>query len=286
MIYYLLAIPLLVVLYIVYFRIMVSKAAKSPLYHPEVSQESPDFIQREFHYKSGDKYPWKGRFYAPMEDSPDRPCVVLFHGEVPDFVNPKPLNWKIFHDYGQLLAKRGLVALIFNHRSSRNTKDAAPPRKDLLDLLEYIRSEENDLPFHRDKILLWSFSGGSYICLNWIIKEQPGYIKGLVSYYGVLEGKESRESAIELIAQSGVGNIPPVLLVKADKDRVRSSIKAAEEFYAAALGKAPVRLLSHSGPHGFDVLSRTDETIKIIDQTLEFCEESLSTKDQNGGEIA
>jgi acetyl esterase/lipase len=271
MIYLFLAIPGLIVIYVVYFMLMISKATKTNLYHPEIPKDSEGLKVEEFTYKTGEKYSWKGRFYAPDDSDRTRPCIVLYHGELPDFIKPRPLDWKMFDDYGHLLAKKGFASIIFNHRSSKNTKDAAPAREDLLDLINYIRSETILLPFNRDRIILWAFSGGSYICLNWIIKEKPEYIKTMISYYGALQGKENGESAIDLIKTNEGGDLPPILIVKADKDRVRSSIKAADEFYAAAKDKADVHLLKHSGPHGFDVLSKTEETITIINTTIDFC---------------
>jgi acetyl esterase/lipase len=271
MIYLLLAILGLLVIYVLYFWYMISRAAKVNLHHPEIPKDGAGFLIQEFIYKAGEKYPWKARFYAPDDGDKIRPCIILYHGELPDFIKPKPVNWKIFDDYGHLLAKKGFASIIFNHRSSRNMKDAAPAREDLLDLINYIRNESMPLPFHRDRIIIWAFSGGAYICLNWIIKEKPEYVKSMVSYYGVLNGKKNGESAIDLMNSDDGRNLPPILIVKAEKDRVRSSIKAADNFYAAAKDKADVRLLTHSGPHGFDALSWTGETIKIINKTIDFC---------------
>lgn len=271
MIYIISAILGLLVLYVIYFMYMVSKAANTGLYHPEIPKDSKGLKIQEFTYKAGEKYPWKGRFYAPDDGDTTRPCVVLFHGEMPDFVNPKPVDWKIFDDYGHLLAKKGFAAFIFNHHSSNNTTKAAPAREDLLDFINYIRSDPESFSFDRDRIILWGFSGGPYICLNWIIKEKPEYVKAMISYYGVLEGKENGESGIELIKADDGKDLPSIFIVKAEKDRIRASNRAADDFYAAAKDKVDVRLLSHPGPHGFDVLSQSDETIDIINKTIDFC---------------
>lgn len=268
---YVLIVPAgLVILYLIYFRYLIHQAAHSPLFHREIPQSDEGLAIKDFTYKEGSGFPWNGRFFSASDGAEDRPCVVFYHGEMPDFVNPKPMDWKIFDDYGRLMASKGYASVIFNHRSSKNVKKAGPPREDLKNLLDYIRKEDSSLPFDRNNISIWSFSGGPYICLNWVIKEKPDYIKKFVSYYGVLEGKEEGESAIELINHDSGKDLPPMLIVKAEKDRVRSSIKAAEKFFEAAKGKTKITLLSHRGPHGFDVLSKTEETIDIIDKTIDF----------------
>ena len=43
-----------------------------------------------------------------------------------EMVNPKPVDWKIFDDYGKLMAAKGYAAVIFNHRSSKNTNPPPP----------------------------------------------------------------------------------------------------------------------------------------------------------------
>lgn len=270
MIYILLAVIGLVVLYLIYFRHMIKQASTTPLFHPDVPDKTESLEIQNFNYREGEGFPWSGKIYAPEDATNQIPCVVFIHGEIPDFINPKPADWKIFDDYGKLLASKGFSAVIFNHRSSKNTKNAAPAREDMLDLLKYLREGNHSYLFNRENIQLWGFSGAPYIGLNWLIRERPEYIKGMVSYYGVLEGKEEGESAIELIQNEAAGKLPPLLIVKAEKDRVRSSIKAADLFYEKAKEKTEVNLLSHSGPHGFDVLSRNDETIDIINKTIDF----------------
>ena len=275
MLYFFLIIPGLIVLYFIYYKVMIFKVTNMPLYYPPLTSMK-SVGQQLVKFKNDGSFPFDAKIFRPSGHTGKLPCVVLFHGEVLDSMKPKPLDWKVFHDYGKLLSNMGFASVIFNHRSTKMGKTATPSREDLVDLLSYVNNNEDSLGIDCNRIIIWAYSGSVYSGLNWVIREKPEFIKGFISYYGVLAGKEENESAIRLMEESDGKSIPPLLIAKAEKDRVKSSIKAAEDFYKAGKEKADVSILRHPGPHGFDGFSKTEETIEVIDKTLDFIKDRFS----------
>jgi predicted esterase len=271
---YLLILPALIILYCIYFAIMIFKAVRTPLYYPGLNTFAAPEI-KVVTYSNNDGFPFTARIMRPEGIKEKLPCVILVHGEIPDFIKPKPADWRLFSDYGKLLADRGFASVIFNHRSTRNLRSVGTAREDLKKLLAFLVEKEDELAIDNTKLFLWAYSGGVTIGLNWILKEKPDSVKAFISYYGALKGKEENESAVELLSKSDGMDLPPIQIVKAEKDMIRSSRKEAEDLYITGKGKTAIEILRHPGPHGFDCFSKTDETVEIIDKTIEFIKTNL-----------
>lgn len=271
---FLLIIPGLIILYLIYYKIMIIKVSKMGVHFPGIHNGNAARVS-SFQYKEGKAFPFKADLYKASKAKEKLPCVIFFHGEIFDSTKPKPVEWAFYKDYGVLMANNGYAAVAFNHRSTKLGKSAAPAREDLQSLIEYLKSNEEELGIDSSRMVIWGFSGAVYAGLNWCIREKPESVKAFISYYGVFEGKEENESAVRLLNEESGENLPSILVVKAEKDTVKSSREAAEKLYEAGSQKMDIRILRHSGPHGFDGWAKTDETVEVIGQTIDYVKEIL-----------
>lgn len=282
MIYLLLIFPGVLLLYFLYYKWVISKAVKTSLHYREEDLEANCDVIRESYREEGD-FPYQCDIYRPVFAQGRLPIILFFHGETPDRMKTKPIDWALYRDYGRLSANRGFAGVVFNHRSTGQGKNAAAARSDLKTMVEWLKNKQEELGLDAEKIIIWSFSGAAYVGLNWILRENPEAIKAYIAYYAVLEGREEGESAIAIVKNREPGSSPgvknvPILIAKAEQDMIKRSPKAADELKAAADDKGlPVTVIGHSSSHGFDGYSKTDETIEIIDRTLEFIRQILET---------
>lgn len=194
-----------------------------------------------------------------------RPVVVFVHGgPITAGMPPSPKDWRIYRDYGRLLASRGFVAVTFNHRLTREN-DYATSAADVGALLDYVRTHAAELSADPDRLVVWAFSGGGP--LLGAVMDRPN-VRALVSYYAFLDGPPGL-SPIERVRAGGLR--VPVLVLRAGRDvpEINASVK---RFLDEALAHdVSIELINHpTGVHAFDILTDDPRTREVIRRTIEF----------------
>ncbi len=219
--------------------------------------------------------------YRPSGISKDSklPSIVFLHGEGPEKLVGNAKDWNLYASYGKLAASNDFIGVTFNRsRMNFNFKNANV-KKDIFDAITYIRENAEKLNIDKDRICIWGYSlGGLYV--SQFIKNAPYYIKCLVSYYGLLDiktrtkavNKEYESYCPETYLPAMNDKFPPLLIVKAAKDKVKGVNKSIDNFMRIAKSRnIKFDYIVHStGQHSFDALDNNDETKAVIDRTLDF----------------
>jgi acetyl esterase/lipase len=238
---------------------------------------------RDLTYRTVDGAELKMDVYVPPPHTTAglRPVVFFVHGG-PIAPDMKPKDWGVFRSYGALAAVSGFVAVTFNHRLFA-AEDYGRAWEDVTAAVEFVRGASTRFQADPDRTALWVFSGGGPF-LGPALRQPPSHLAALVSYYGLLDPRGSRDakgtpmaedlarrfSPVEAL-ESGSGPFPPVLIARAGKDdpSINTSVEA---FARAAWAKGVVLdVLNHpDGQHGFDVLNDEDRSREVIRRTLDF----------------
>jgi acetyl esterase/lipase len=214
-----------------------------------------------------------------------RPAVILVHGGPIPRTGAK--NMGVFVSYGELLAASGFVAVAFDHRFLAPDR-LADASEDMAALVARVRSDAGSLGIDRDRLALWAFSGGGPL-LAAALRERPGWLRGVVAYYTVLDLQQpppgvddglGADGRRDFSAVLGLGedarSAPPLLVARAGLDNPWLN-DGIDRFVRAALaGGATLELLSHpDGRHGFDILDDDARTRLILRRTLAFLQDHL-----------
>ncbi len=247
-------------------------------------------VRRDIVYKSADsangKVDLKLDVYAPASaKAGDRfPAVLLISGGGTEADGPDWRTAGVYISYGQLLAASGMVGINFTKRYSRQ-EPVGNAESDLADLIAYLRAHAAEFNVDPDRLAEWGFSGGGLL-LAQALREGPSYIRGLVSFYGVMDAMPTlpeerraqvreRRSPLELMRRN-TGNIPPVFIGRAgyDSQPLNDTI---DNFVKEALARnVLIEVLNHpTGRHGFDIIDNNDRSREIIAAALDFLKRRL-----------
>lgn len=234
-----------------------------------------------YHAERGQQLPLD--IYAPIARTATRPApaVFLVHGgPIPPEMTP-PIEWGIFHSYGELLATSGFAGVSFNHRLF-DLADYERSRSDITAAVAYVRSRSDELHIDPDAMALFIFSGaGAH--LNWLLAEPLAGLRCLVGFYPVLDVRPFLPPDADAALRSFVARFctglkdvgpaatRPMFIARAGLDRpdINAGIDA---FVASVLARnLPFDLLNHAGGrHGFDYLDDDARTRTIIRAALDF----------------
>lgn len=275
---------LLVILYLVLIGLITMYLYMNLLKKKELLYEVDGLnkLTKDIIYKTVDDKNLKMDIYKPINLEPEDklPVVVFVHGEGPELFIRDAKDWGVYTGYGKLLSSKGFVAVTFNHRyagsSYKNIKDIS---KDVTDAVDYIKNNADQYNIDVDRICVWSFSlGGLYSSL--FLKENRA--KCVVSYYGLLDVyskvKKEEDTYQEFTPRNYLKDVKntAILVVKAEKDRIKAINKSIDNFIEAAKEyKVNYQYIVHkTGGHSFDVLNDNEETREVIGQTIKFIEEN------------
>ncbi len=217
------------------------------------------------------------------------PAIIFIHGGfLPPNLKTQPTDWNVFQSYGRVAAASGFVGVTFNHRLYESWESLENSTSDLADVIVYVRNNAVSLGVDKDRIALWSFSGGGPL-LSLAIRDPQPYIRCIISYYSLLDlqhtAKESRgalpdQALLDLspLHQLEISEKPiaPMFIARMGQD-MPNITDSVDRFILVALTKNVRLTLSNDpqGHHGFDIEDNTDVSREIIRQTFDFLKAQL-----------
>lgn len=220
-------------------------------------------------------------YYPPEFDFKSKIPAVIFITGIPDSSMIK-LSGDQFRKYGQytswckIVAASGMAAIVYE------TDD---PKNNLTSLIEYIKSEQENLSVNKNSIGAFVCSGNTPTGISYILNSS-GIFSCAVLYYGFFLSQDVENlSAIEALFKQKGFQKPPVLadpddwrndvtllIVRAGQDNTPYLNQSMQNFLDKAIRQnLPITLINYQkGVHGFDVYSDNDTTRQIIKNTIEF----------------
>ena len=181
------------------------------------------------------------------------PTVILISGGSGTSLK---LNEKFkngFLSWGRLLAASGLLTIQFNW----NYKNP----DDIVDLINFIRSNADKYKVNSNHLSTFSFSRGVGKSFDKIVRENTGYLKSMVFYYGKISPTLSHKKL----------TLPPIFIVMAGRDKFFNH-DCNDKFVSTMKRNGnDIKLVSHlTGEHAFDIRNNDMRSVEIIKQTVEF----------------
>jgi|KBSMisStaDraftv2_1062788.scaffolds.fasta_scaffold213637_1 dienelactone hydrolase len=202
-------------------------------------------------------------YYPPdFAEGSTRPAVIFVNG-VGGSPDASLKDWGIYRSWGRLVAASGWIGVTFESRGGGPSIDASP---DIADLLRFVRSDGARLGIQADRVAAWMCSGNVTSGLKVVMRDADGKppLRAAVVYYGTSDPPSLRTDL-------------PVLLVKAGRDNARLNAGIDALAARAAAANAPWTVVyAPDSHHAFDALDETDESRRIVRETLAFLREYLS----------
>ena len=223
-------------------------------------------VRRDVVYRTDGGTPLLADIYLPRGGT-KRPIAVFVHGG-PIEPSMQPKNWRVYRDYGRLLASNGFVAVTFNHRLFEEGKYATSSA-DFDALLDYVRAHAAELKADPDHVIVWVFSGGGPLVSTAM---QRPFVRRIVDFYGFLDAP-APFSPVEHV-RAGQLKVP-MLIARGGRDNEKLNA-ALLTFVTEALARGvTLELLNHpEGVHAFDILTDDARTREIIHRAVEFSKEA------------
>jgi acetyl esterase/lipase len=192
-------------------------------------------------------------YYPPdFPEGSRRPAVVFING-IGDPVLPSKLKeWGPYRSWGKAVAASGWIAVTFE-----NGGRFPDSRPNIGDVFALLRERGPALGIDRTRIAAWVCSGNVVTGLPFLMEDAEG-LAGAVVYYGSGAPTKYRTDL-------------PVFFVRAGRDTPQLNSQIDEVLARAAAAGAPWTVVRAPGSHhAFDVLDETDESRRIVRQTLDF----------------
>ena len=241
-------------------------AATSPFEMPLLYPVTGDpIVRRDVVYRTDGNTSLLADIYLPRGGT-KRPIAVFVHGG-PIEPSMQPKNWRVYRDYGRLLAANGFVAVTFNHRLYEPGKYATSSA-DFDALLDYVRAHASELKADGDHVVVWVFSGGGPLVSTAM---QRPFVRAIVDFYAFLDAPPPFAPIEHL--RAGEMHVP-MLIARGGRDDEKLNA-ALQAFLLEALAKGvSIELLNHpDGVHAFDILTDDARTREIIKRAVEFSRE-------------
>ncbi len=207
-------------------------------------------VRRDVAYKKADGARLELDLYYPPGHRAGTPTpVVVFINGVGDRPGSKLKDWEIYQSWARLVAASGWIGVNFEARGNSTA--------DISDALAFLRSRAAGLDIDADRIGAWVCSGNVTAGLPVLMGPEAG-VRGAVVYYGTAELASIRKDL-------------PVFYVRAGRDNPRLNSRIAEIWKQAISADAPWAMVNAPvSHHAFDALDETDESRRIVRETLDF----------------
>lgn len=232
-------------------------------------------IERDLVFRMAGDISLKADIYLPAARG-TYPVVLLVSG---GSVN----DWRtaaFYTSFARVLAAEGLAAVNFDKRLARDRNAVPTASEDSLVLADYLKTNAAKYGLDTSRLCTWHFSAGGTIAGTMLGEKSPATC--VVLTYTILslgEGDQDPQlaphSALVRVRERGE-KFPPTLVVRAGRDQ-KTLNDSIDAFVAAALSKnAPVTLINYpAGDHGFEILNDTDETRRVIAQSIAWVKSRL-----------
>jgi dienelactone hydrolase len=173
--------------------------------------------------------------------------------------------------WAQLIAASGLAAVAFDIRSQQAASDVQAA-------ITHVRAHAARLGIDRGRLCTLGFSAGSAPWQLWATMRDPqAWLRCNVVYYGPLDFRSPEYSAMTYLDRHG-GRIPPMLVVKAGRDRTAGVNDSIDRFEAEARQlHADLRVVTNAAARQrFDLGPRTARSRAIVRQTLRYLRARLA----------
>lgn len=248
-------------------------------------------VQKDIYYKFDKAGDLKMDVYAPagVRENERLPAVMFVHGDGAPEILATIKDWAVNVTWGQLVAASGMVAVVFQHRSSKGLSQMHEVANDIIDAIAFVRDNARLMNIDEDRICLCSFSFGVPYAMSLVLRYKWEFIKCTVGYYGymdlqhmgdhtsarVMTGTLKEYSPLTYLNKNADG-IPPMLLVRAGKDRAAINY-SIDAFVRTSISKnIPVEFINHpTAEHGFDCAEEDKTSQQVIKRTLAFMQENL-----------
>ena len=232
-------------------------------------------VERDIVFRIAGETSLKADIYLPAARG-TYPVVLLVSG---GSVN----DWRtaaFYTSFARVLAAEGLAAVNFDKRLARDRNAVPTASEDSVALADYLKTHAAQYGLDTSRLCTWHFSAGGTIAGTMLGEKSPATC--VVLTYTILslgEGDQDPQlaphSALVRARERGE-KFPPTLIVRAGRDQkmLNDSIDA---FVAATLAKnGPVTLINYpAGDHGFEILNDTDETRRVIAQSIAWVKSRL-----------
>lgn len=247
-------------------------------------------IEKELIYKTVKGEPLRADVYRPpgMGSSP-LPAVIFVHGDASPELLRDIKDSGQYVSWGRLIAASGLVAVNFNHRSSRQRAALEEPASDVEDLIDFVLGRAGELGIDTSRLAIWTCSAGPPFILPYLCRYAPEFVHAVVIFYGLLDLRHLRPDIADSVPdevlqrfspahqlQNTTNPMPSMLVVRAGQDRPAFN-QSIDSFVRVALARNfPIEVINFpDGGHGFDVQVDTEDSKHIIRRTLEFLRDAF-----------
>lgn len=229
--------------------------------------------------------------YQPpgLEAGAARPAVIFVHGDAPPERLAGIKNHPQYEMWGRLVAASGMVAVVFEHRSSYGFSRVGEVMADARTVLDLVRQRAGEFGIDRSRLGIWSCSAGGYLGLLAALEPEADYVRCAACYYGILDlelfveraggrpdGELARYNPLHLLGSERAASLP-LQIVRAGRDYPAFNA-AADSFIRVALEhNLNLELINHAdGEHAFDAGAASASTGWIIQRTLDFLAHHLA----------
>jgi len=192
-------------------------------------------------------------YYPPDAKKGEKLPAVVFINGVGDQPSSKLKDWGIYKSWGRLVAASGWIGVNFE---ARGPYDQSGP--DIRDAFAFLRKDAANLGIDADRIAAWVCSGNVMSGLAVVMNDVDAGVRGAVVYYG--------DSKVEKLRTD-----LPVYFVRAGRDNPNLNSKIDEMWKRAIAAGAPWTMVNApTSQHAFDAFDETDESRRIVRETLDF----------------
>ena len=249
-------------------------------------------VVQNLKYTNGDDPNVLLDIYVPpnLSKAERRPAVFFIHGGARTEYTPK--DWGVFTSWGRLIAASGFVGVTFTHRLQYPGKSLENGAADVLEAINYVRTNAEKYNLDKERICLIAYSAGGPM-LTLAMRGNTPFVRCLVAFYAFMDIQQSdfrkTETADNLRAFSPIiylqndgSKIPPLFLARAGHDEVPTMLDSIDRFIKEALAKGiALDFANHpTGVHGFDNQNDDQRSREIIREVITFIKMHLEPEDR------